>query len=103
MELIFFLFLFLGKGVEEIEIDDKNHKVVVKGKNADPLDVLERVKKKCGKHVELISPILLKPKQPVEAKKEEKKQVSFTYTILVSSLPKTRNPYIYLVCNNLYI
>ncbi|KAK4486058.1 hypothetical protein RD792_008723 [Penstemon davidsonii] len=56
------------EGVEEIEIDEKNHKVIVKGKNVDPVKVTERLRKKSGKRVELISP---KPKK--EEKKEEKK------------------------------
>ncbi|KAL6529106.1 hypothetical protein OROHE_014850 [Orobanche hederae] len=55
------------EGVEVIEIDAKNHKVNVKGKKADPIKVADRVRKKTGKHVELISP---KPKKQV---KEEKK------------------------------
>lgn len=55
-------------GVEEIQIDAKNHKVTVKGKKADPTKVAERLRKKSGKHVNLISPI-----PPKEEKKEEKK------------------------------
>ncbi|KAG8365855.1 hypothetical protein BUALT_Bualt17G0015300 [Buddleja alternifolia] len=56
------------QGVEGIEINAKNHKVTVKGKKADPIKVAERLRKKTGKHVELISP---KPKK--EDKKEENK------------------------------
>ncbi|KAL0335940.1 UNVERIFIED_CONTAM: Heavy metal-associated isoprenylated plant protein 7 [Sesamum radiatum] len=56
------------QGVEGIEIDDKNHKVIVKGKRADPIKVSERLRKKSGKHVELIS-----PKPVIEEIKEEKK------------------------------
>ncbi|KAL3835722.1 hypothetical protein ACJIZ3_010458 [Penstemon smallii] len=56
------------EGVEEIEIDVKKHKVIVQGKKADPIKVAERLKKKSGKHVELIFP---KPKK--EEKKEKKK------------------------------
>ncbi|KAL2547227.1 Heavy metal transport/detoxification superfamily protein [Forsythia ovata] len=56
------------EGVEEIEIDAKNHKVIVKGKKADPIKVAERLRKKSGKHVNLISPI-----PPKEEPKEEKK------------------------------
>lgn len=48
--------------------DSKAHKVVVKGKKADPLKVCERIQKKSGKKAELISPL---PKPP-EEKKEEK-------------------------------
>ncbi|PIN06325.1 Copper chaperone [Handroanthus impetiginosus] len=54
------------EGVEGIEIDAKNHKVTVKGERADPIKVAERLRKKSGKNVELISP---KPKK--EEKKEE--------------------------------
>ncbi|XP_057948376.1 heavy metal-associated isoprenylated plant protein 8-like [Malania oleifera] len=53
------------EGVEEIEVDKKNHKVTVKGKNLDPWKVLERLEKKTQKHVELIS-----PKVPRDAKKK---------------------------------
>ncbi|KAK6160430.1 hypothetical protein DH2020_003811 [Rehmannia glutinosa] len=56
------------EGVEGIEIDANNNKVTVKGKKADPIKVAERVRKKTGKHVKLISP---KPKK--EEVKEEKK------------------------------
>ncbi|KAK4413150.1 Heavy metal-associated isoprenylated plant protein 7 [Sesamum alatum] len=56
------------QGVEGIEIDDKNHKVIVKGKKADPIKVSERLRKKSGKHVELIAPKPIK-----EEIKEEKK------------------------------
>ncbi|CAI9756369.1 unnamed protein product [Fraxinus pennsylvanica] len=56
------------EGVEKIEIDAKTHKVIVKGKKADPSKVAERLRKKSGKHVDLISPI-----PPKEEKKEEKK------------------------------
>ncbi|KAL2519736.1 Heavy metal transport/detoxification superfamily protein [Abeliophyllum distichum] len=59
------------EGVEEIEIDAKNHKVIVKGKKADPIKVAERLRKKSGKHVNLISPI-----PPKEEPKEEKKPES---------------------------
>ncbi|OIT28973.1 PREDICTED: heavy metal-associated isoprenylated plant protein 7-like [Nicotiana attenuata] len=58
------------QGVEEVTADCKASKVVVKGKNADPLKVFERVKKKSGRKVELISPL---PK-PTEDKKDEKKE-----------------------------
>ncbi|XP_043693206.1 heavy metal-associated isoprenylated plant protein 7-like [Telopea speciosissima] len=55
-------------GVEEVTTDYKSGKVVVKGKTADPLKVCERVQKKSGRKVELISPL---PKPPEEEKKEE--------------------------------
>ncbi|KAJ4975783.1 hypothetical protein NE237_000889 [Protea cynaroides] len=56
------------QGVEEVMTDYKSHKVVVKGKTADPVKVCERVQKKSGRKVELISPL---PKPPEEEKKEE--------------------------------
>lgn len=48
--------------------DSKGSKVVVKGKAADPIKVLERLQKKSGKKVELISPL---PKPPEDKKEEE--------------------------------
>lgn len=51
--------------------DSKASKVVVKGKAADPLKVYERLQKKSGRKVELISPL---PKPPEEAKPEEAKE-----------------------------
>ncbi|XP_058194384.1 heavy metal-associated isoprenylated plant protein 8-like [Rhododendron vialii] len=60
-------------GVEQIEIDLKNHKVTVKGKDVDPENVVERLRKKSNKHISLISPILEGRK---EEGKEEKKEES---------------------------
>lgn len=62
-------------GVEVIEIDSKNHKVTVKGAKADPIKVVERVRKKSRKHVELISPVLSKDKEE-EIKEVKKEEVS---------------------------
>ncbi|XP_071725134.1 heavy metal-associated isoprenylated plant protein 7-like [Rutidosis leptorrhynchoides] len=59
------------EGVEEVSTDCKASKVVVKGKSADPLKVCERLQKKSGKKVEIISPL---PKPPEETPKEEKKE-----------------------------
>lgn len=42
-----------------MKTDMKSNRVVVKGPKADPLKVLERIKKKYSRNVELISP---KPK-----------------------------------------
>lgn len=67
-------FLPLNIGVEEVEIDEKNHKVMVKGKKVDPLKVAKRLRKKSGKYVELISPIPLMKKEE-EEKKETKQEV----------------------------
>lgn len=61
-------------GVEGIEIDAKNDKVTIKGnKITDPIKVAERVKKKTGKHVDLISP---KNPKKQEKKEEKKKEVT---------------------------
>jgi len=53
--------------------DSKAHKVLVKGKKAaaEPMKVVERVQKKTGRKVELLSPI---PPPPEEKKEEEKKE-----------------------------
>ncbi|KAJ1428648.1 Heavy metal-associated domain, HMA [Sesbania bispinosa] len=56
------------EGVEEVSADSKASKVVVKGKAADPIKVRERLQKKSGKKVELISPL---PKPPEDKKEEE--------------------------------
>lgn len=60
-------------GVEDVSADSKAHKVVVKGKKAaaDPMKVVERVQKKTGRKVELLSPI---PATKEEEKKEEEKK-----------------------------
>lgn len=74
------LWLWLdGAGVEDVTTDSKASKVVVKGKAADPIKVCERLQKKSGKKVELISPLPKPPEEkkeePVkEADKEEKKE-----------------------------
>ncbi|KAL5712492.1 hypothetical protein ACHQM5_014659 [Ranunculus cassubicifolius] len=57
------------EGVEDVITDYKAHKVVVKGKTADPIKVCERIQKKSGRKVEIISPL---PKPPEEPKEEEK-------------------------------
>ncbi|XP_052174371.1 heavy metal-associated isoprenylated plant protein 7-like [Diospyros lotus] len=61
------------QGVEDVETDCKNHKVVVKGEKADPLKVLERVQRKSHRQVELLSPIP-PPPPPEDAKKPEEKE-----------------------------
>ncbi|XP_047167693.1 heavy metal-associated isoprenylated plant protein 7-like [Vigna umbellata] len=57
------------QGVEDVTADSRTSKVVVKGTAADPIKVLERLQKKSGKKVELISPL---PKAPEEKKEEIK-------------------------------
>ncbi|XVF85313.1 hypothetical protein PTKIN_Ptkin17bG0107700 [Pterospermum kingtungense] len=59
------------EGVEEVKTDTKGDKVIVKGEKADPLKVLERVKKKFSRNSELISPI---PKPKSDDKKEPPKK-----------------------------
>ncbi|XP_038983554.1 heavy metal-associated isoprenylated plant protein 7-like [Phoenix dactylifera] len=59
------------EGVEEVKTDSMSRTVVVKGKGADPMKVCERIQKKTGKKVDLISPL---PKPPEEEKKEEPPQ-----------------------------
>lgn len=56
------------EGVEDVSTDSKASKVVVKGKAADPIKVCERLQKKSGKKVELISPL---PKPPAEEEKKD--------------------------------
>ncbi|PIN03213.1 Copper chaperone [Handroanthus impetiginosus] len=58
------------EGVEEVTADYRASKVVVKGKAADPIKVSQRIQKKSGRKVEIISPL---PKPPEENKKQEKK------------------------------
>ncbi|TXG69770.1 hypothetical protein EZV62_004705 [Acer yangbiense] len=60
-----------GFEVEDVSADSKASKVVVKGKAADPIKVCERLQKKSGRKVELISPL---PKPPEEKKEEEIKE-----------------------------
>ena len=63
----------MDSGVEDVIADSKAHKVVVKGKKAaaDPMKVVERVQKKTGRKVELLSPL---PPPPEEKKEEEKEE-----------------------------
>ncbi|CAL8144484.1 unnamed protein product [Prunus armeniaca] len=61
------------EGVEDVTTDSKASKVVVKGKAADPIKVCERLQKKSGKKVELISPL---PKPPEEKKEELVRAIS---------------------------
>ncbi|XP_062112685.1 heavy metal-associated isoprenylated plant protein 8-like [Humulus lupulus] len=45
------------EGVEEVVVDSENHIVIVRGKRANPIQVLERLRKKYSRNAELISPI----------------------------------------------
>lgn len=66
----FYISIISVTGVEEVTTDGKASKVVVKGKAADPIKVCERLQKKSGRKVEIISPL---PK-PAEENKEENKE-----------------------------
>ncbi|OMO76967.1 hypothetical protein CCACVL1_15260 [Corchorus capsularis] len=57
------------QGVEDVATDSKASKVIVKGKTADPIKVCERLQKKSGRKVELVSPL---PKPPEEKKEDQK-------------------------------
>ncbi|CAL9054275.1 unnamed protein product [Musa banksii] len=64
------------EGVEDVKTDCRTHKVVVKGKKAaeDPMKVVERVQKKAGRKVELLTPLPPpKPEKKEEEKTEEEK------------------------------
>ncbi|KAH0991955.1 hypothetical protein GBA52_003438 [Prunus armeniaca] len=58
-------------GIEDVTVDYANQRVVVKGKKANPLKVLERLQKKYSSNAELISP---KPKPENKEKKEPQKK-----------------------------
>lgn len=47
---------------------------MVKGKAADPIKVCERLQKKSGRKVELISPLPKPPEEPKEEPKEPKEE-----------------------------
>lgn len=58
--------------MKEVAVDRENHKITVKGDVfKDPLKVLERLKNKYSKNVELISP---KPKPDNQKKKDQEKK-----------------------------
>ncbi|XP_052202530.1 heavy metal-associated isoprenylated plant protein 7-like isoform X2 [Diospyros lotus] len=59
------------EGVEQVTADCKASKVVVKGKTADPIKVCQRIQRKSGRKVELISPL---PNAPEEENKEAKQE-----------------------------
>ncbi|KAK4439467.1 Heavy metal-associated isoprenylated plant protein 7 [Sesamum alatum] len=59
------------QGVEEVTAEYKGSKVVVKGKDADPVKVCQRIQKKTGRKVEIISPL---PNPPQENEPQQKKE-----------------------------
>lgn len=70
-----FLYVFILLGVQDVMIDSANHKVVIQGKKIDPLKVLERLRKKYSRNVELISPRFFElenEEKKDEGKKEDK-------------------------------
>lgn len=74
MHIYNFCFCFSLKwilGIEDVTVDYANQRVVVKGKKANPLKVLERLQKKYSSNAELISP---KPKPENKEKKEPQKK-----------------------------
>ncbi|GMI72255.1 HEAVY METAL ASSOCIATED PROTEIN 52 [Hibiscus trionum] len=60
------------QGVEAVATDSKANKVVVKGKTANPTEVYERLLKKYGRKVELVSPLPKPPPPPPPAEEEKK-------------------------------
>lgn len=66
------LWLCVVVGVEGVEIDAVNQKVIVKGEKADPIKVAERLRKRSGKHVEVVHP------QPAQAEEKKKVEVKAT-------------------------
>lgn len=74
-----FLYVFILLGVQDVMIDIANHKVVIQGKKIDPLKVLERLRKKYSRNVELISPKFFElenEEKKDEGKKEDKVSVT---------------------------
>ncbi|KAJ0724950.1 putative heavy metal-associated isoprenylated plant protein/8/17/18/19 [Helianthus annuus] len=76
-------------------IDRETDKVMVKGKNVDPLKVIERVQRKIKREVELLSPVAKpltgegkKPEQEEPPKHEEKKdEVPLPWITVVLEVP----------------
>ncbi|KAG6651359.1 hypothetical protein CIPAW_06G105400 [Carya illinoinensis] len=70
------------EGVEDVVIDSANHRVIVKGKKADPLKALKRLQKNYSRNAELISP---EPMFHTEVGKEperKKQQVEVKIVVL---------------------
>ncbi|KAF5777161.1 putative protein kinase RLK-Pelle-CrRLK1L-1 family [Helianthus annuus] len=62
------------EGVEDVVTDCETHTVVVKGEKVDPLKVLERIKMKSHRNVELLSPSLTEGLNELELSKSEEKK-----------------------------
>ncbi|XP_038875116.1 heavy metal-associated isoprenylated plant protein 8-like [Benincasa hispida] len=67
-------------GVEEVTADTENQKVIIKGKDLNPKKILEGIRKKYSKNVELISPKEL-PDTPNQNKPEPKKEEAQIKTV----------------------
>ncbi|CAI9093193.1 OLC1v1028632C1 [Oldenlandia corymbosa var. corymbosa] len=73
-------------GVQTVEVDSEKNRVNVKaGEKTDPTKIAKRVRKKTGKHVELISP-KINPNEKKEVKKEEKKEPKIVEVVLKTYL-----------------
>nr|GEV25803.1 heavy metal-associated isoprenylated plant protein 8-like [Tanacetum cinerariifolium] len=70
-------------GVEVVAPNTKDNQVTVKEKNCDSVKIAERVKRKSGKHVEIISPVQKKQheKEPQEKKPEAPKVIEMVLKI----------------------
>ncbi|KAL8268010.1 hypothetical protein R6Q59_001808 [Mikania micrantha] len=62
------------QGVKEVMTDCKASKVVIKGKELDPVKLNERIQKKTGRKVEIISPLPKPEKLEPEPEPEKKPQ-----------------------------
>ncbi|XP_028771984.1 heavy metal-associated isoprenylated plant protein 8-like [Neltuma alba] len=71
------------EGVEQVVVDRENQKVIVKGKKAEPLKVLKRLRKKYSKNVDLISP-RIDPHRNNTEDAQQKKQPPLKTVILKS-------------------
>lgn len=78
---------YIYVGVEEVAADMENKKVVIKGKDLNPKKIMEEIKKKYSKNVELISPKDL-PDTPKQNKPQPKKEeVIFSFLFFSIHLP----------------
>lgn len=73
-KIVFNIDVLRFAGVEEVRADSESGRVVVKGKAVDPEKVCERLHKKSGRKVELISPIFKLPMETNVKDEEDKKQ-----------------------------
>ena len=63
-----------------MKTDCRTHEVTVKGK-ADPLAVVDRVQRKSGRKVELLTPIPPKPEKEEEKPKPEKSEEVDSFSV----------------------